>query len=338
MPRSIRPPGSQSHETLPPLREPPSHSDIAHCLAVRGLRQEIAGRRGAKAGGGEVKPLAIDLYCGLGGWTEGFLAEGYEVIGFDIERRPYPAQLVLQDVLTLHGSQFKDAAIIVASPPCQAYSHRAMPWGSLWLEHARMDDDGGPPGNYRGKNPVFNDLFQACFRIQREASEAAGRRIPMIIENVKGAQKHIGRAAWHYGSFYLWGDVPALMPFTHGRNSKLPPGNNRERKWADRPIQRLKDAFKNNGGSWFNIAHNTESGVGQNPDGRKVSDRNGKAYGGDFGWDGSAMRLGNSHSSGRKTASAQIAKIPFELARHIASVYKPEDHRAIERSGERLSM
>ena len=71
--------------------------------------------------------LAIDLFCGLGGWAEGFLAEGYSVVGFDNERRPYPGHLVLQDVTTLHGSQFKDAAVIVASPPCQAYSYRAMP-------------------------------------------------------------------------------------------------------------------------------------------------------------------------------------------------------------------
>lgn len=26
-----------------------------------------------------------DLFCGLGGWAEGFLAEGYAVTGFDIE-------------------------------------------------------------------------------------------------------------------------------------------------------------------------------------------------------------------------------------------------------------
>ena len=34
----------------------------------------------------------------------------------------YPAQLVVQDVLTLHGSQFRNVDLIVASPPCQEYS------------------------------------------------------------------------------------------------------------------------------------------------------------------------------------------------------------------------
>ena len=32
------------------------------------------------------KPLCIDGFCGLGGWAEGFLAEGWDVIGFDIEQ------------------------------------------------------------------------------------------------------------------------------------------------------------------------------------------------------------------------------------------------------------
>ena len=72
-----------------------------------------------------MKPLVFDLFCGLGGWSEPFLAEGYRAIGFDIEKHDYgtggyPGQLVLQDVLTLHGRQFRNAAVIVASPPCQA--------------------------------------------------------------------------------------------------------------------------------------------------------------------------------------------------------------------------
>ena len=147
-----------------------------------------------------MRPLAIDLYCGLGGWTDGLLAEGYEVVGFDIERHAYgehryPAQLVLQDVRTLHGSQFRDAALIVASPPCQAYSYRAMPWSRA-----------------RALGPPDNTLFEECFRIQREASAAAGRKIPLVVENVRGAQRWVGRARWNFGSFYLWGDVPALMP------------------------------------------------------------------------------------------------------------------------------
>jgi hypothetical protein len=157
----------------------------------------------------ECRPLAIDLFCGLGGWTDGLLAEGFEVIGFDIERHEYgehryPGPLVIQDVLTLHGSQFKDAALIVASPPCQAYSYRAMPWKRA-----------------RALPPPDNTLFDACFRIQREACQAAGHHIPLIVENVRGAQKWVGRARWNFGSFYLWGDVPALMPITF-RDSKVP--------------------------------------------------------------------------------------------------------------------
>lgn len=154
------------------------------------------------------RPLAVDLFCGLGGWTEGLLAEGYEVIGFDIEEHVYgneryPGKLVIQDVLTLHGSQFKDAALIVASPPCQAYSYRAMPWKRA-----------------KALPPPDNSLLEACFRIQREASEAAGHHIPMVVENVRGAQKWVGQSKAKFGSFHLWGDVPALLPYGDGIKAK----------------------------------------------------------------------------------------------------------------------
>ncbi len=154
-----------------------------------------------------MKPLAIDLYCGLGGWTEGLLAEGWDVIGFDIEQHAYgehryPGQLVIQDVLTLHGSQFRNADLIVGSSPCQEFSYRAMPW-----KRAKAL---GPP-------LLGMELFNAQFRIQREACEAAGRHVPLIVENVRGAIPWVGRSRWNAGSFHLWGDVPALMPALNPR-------------------------------------------------------------------------------------------------------------------------
>lgn len=291
------------------------------------------------------KPLCIDLFCGLGGWTEGFLAEGFDVIGFDIEQHVYgeeryPAQLVLQDVRTIHGSQFKDAAIIVASSPCQAYSYMAMPWKRAKQIAAALRGDGAFPEGYRGAQTIaeLNELFAQPARIQREACEAAGRFIPMIQENVKGAQPWVGPAQWRYGSFYLWGDVPALMPVPHKAVKVTtmgagwyPPGHPKHvagfafNTHADR-------ATKNAGGSWFNVAHNTTSGKGQNPDGRKVPDRivhqrdghahtrhltnpaehSGVKQGGSWFHDSRehTLRRHSSASTARKAASARIAKIP----------------------------
>ena len=196
----------------------------------------------------QLKPLCIDLFCGLGGWAEGFLAEGWDVIGFDIERHDYgtgvyPGQLVLQDVMTLHGSQIAKADCIVASPPCQEFSYyHRFPW--------------------KAPEPKLGiELFKAAFRI----AEQAGK--PVIVENVVGAQRWVSRSRYCWGSFHLWGNVPAIMP-----------------------IPRLGD-------------------------GRK-------GFGKDF--ESTPWAWHSSKSKARKAASAQIAKIPFELASYIARVYKPQ--------------
>ena len=233
------------------------------------------------------KPLAIDLFCGLGGWAEGALAEGYDVIGFDIEQHVYgdmryPAQLVIQDVLTLHGSQFKDAALIVASPPCQFFSYTAMPWTKAKALAAAVRAD-----------PVRLEkelaLFKACFRIQREACEAAGRHIPLVVENVRGAVPWVGKAKWAAGSMYLWGDVPALMPIY-------------------RHVKVKSFRFDGSGASF-------QSASVRDVEPRWFND-------GPLGPADSLASMG-SKPPRRKAASAMIAKIPEPLARHIAAVYRP---------------
>lgn len=345
-----------------------------------------------------MKPLAIDLFCGLGGWTEALLAEGWRVIGFDIERHQYwlpdaegetdgykhtkpvekrgwtqgcavslgiegatqkprtrlpeyPGQLVLQDVRTLHGAQFKDADLIVASPPCQEFSYRAMPW-----KRAKAL---GPP-------VAGLELFWQCWRIQHEACEAAGRHIPMIVENVRGANPWLAtKSVYNFGSFHLWGDVPPLMPkalrgklpyhhdtfalnkktcnkFTdprYGSGGRKVAVNFHEHEKTGKPgrsfqsaaVEGLKvPAEEGRITDIGKVARFTSRDCGIesqkqpiwfNDDKRKATKCGGDWFG--SGDDCSLMRRMSSKSSARKAASAQIAKIPPALARHIAQVFKP---------------
>lgn len=240
------------------------------------------------------KPLCIELYAGCFGWSAGWLEAGGRAVGFDLEHEPHHgdvpenAALVLQDVRTIHGAQFKDASLILASPPCQEFSYRAMPW-----KRAKAL---GPP-------VLGIELFWHCWRIQHEACEAAGRYIPMIVENVMGAQRWVGPAKWHYGSFYLWGDVPALMPIKFAKSFK-------------------------GAGNWFAPRIRKDGTIepisrGKLKATQKVED--GTKCGGDWFGPGvkSLMRNHSSKSPARKAASAQIAKIPMDLSRHIARTFKP---------------
>lgn len=241
-----------------------------------------------------MKPLAIELFAGLSGWGAGLIAEGFHVIAFDIvdmfretgARRPRGIELVIQDVLTIHGKQFRDAELICSSSPCQEFSYRSLPFKCCkaktpevlpaWWEkpEPKMEPEELAEWKaYQLANPLDPpmlglELFHAQFRIQREASEAAGRHIPLVVENVRGAQKWVGLAPWHFKSFFLFGDVPAMMPYPGNDGVKLP-NNGSPRRFDQRKRQRLS---RGNG----------------------------------------------------DPASAHLAKIPFELARYIASVYYPK--------------
>jgi hypothetical protein len=297
-----------------------------------------------------MKPLAIDLYCGLGGWTEGLLAERYHVIGFDIEQHAYgderyPAHLLIQDVKTLHGSQFKDASLIVASPPCQEFSYMAMPWSrAKQIARALRGQDEFPEG-YKGSRTIaeLTALFDACFRIQREASEAAGHKIPLVVENVKGAQPWVGPAAWNFGSYYLWGDVPALMPHTIGAVkvpsmdwSKYGEPGYKAVAFNDEAIRQIagRRTAPGNGsrftsvepaegrkhhGDWFRDPSCPSRQGGQSKP--RAEGRKGAGAGAEW-FDQNLCSL-PSKSPRRKAASAKIAKIPLALSSHIARVYRP---------------
>jgi hypothetical protein len=278
------------------------------------------------------RPLVLDIFCGLGGFSEGFIANGFRAIGFDIEAHDYgeggyPGQLVLRDVRSLFGSElvreYGVPAVIVASPPCQEFSYMAMPWSKAKEKMRKILAD--PAEQTR-----LTDLFNQCFRIQREVSAAAGLYVPLVVENVRGAQKWVGKARGNFGSFYLWGDVPALLPIpaqivqnqgiahrpngeTNFHGYKLP-GNNAPLRWEDREIKRLCDAGTKHGGDCFS-------------DPAWPGKQGGAKQGGDWfnsSCTTSISRTTSSRSPARKRASAEIAKIPLTLSSWLAKCFYPK--------------
>lgn len=230
----------------------------------------------------------------------------------------------------------------------------AMPWTRAKAQAAaiRADTTGA-------ELERLNELFNACFRIQREACEAAGRHIPMVVENVRGAIPWVGRSAWNFGSFHIWGDVPALMPIAkavkHPGHSlaknglkfgpdnlaielegrKVPgfrfDGSGRSFQTASVAASREEAApgqvYENglkHGGDWFSDPSSPSSPSRQGGQVRKkVAVAEGRKGAGAEWFDQNLCQV-SSNSTARKAASAKIAKIPLPLSRWIGRAWHPD--------------
>ena len=173
----------------------------------------------------------------------------------------------------------------------------AMPWSRAKQIAAALRGKGEFPEGYTGSRTVkeLTALFDACFRIQREAIEAAGHFIPLVVENVRGAQEWVGRSRWNYGSYHLWGDVPALMPL------------------AVSGIKRPGMDWKPPG----HPKHQTGAAFNSPP----AAGRKGVGSGAEW-WQNNSKQ--SSKSTQRREWSARIAMIPEPLARWIGRVYLPQ--------------
>jgi len=151
---------------------------------------------------------ALDLFCGRGGWSEGFNANGFECVGIDIMDVGYPYHLILQDVKTLDGKMFKDFDVIIGSPPCRDFSVAT---------HANKSIPNRiPPDPQKGL-----ELIHHFERIVREA-----RPTFWAMENVRRLEKFYDRKPiWHFyvsvrGKRSLWGNLqlPMLPDMRFTRN------------------------------------------------------------------------------------------------------------------------
>lgn len=155
----------------------------------------------------------LDLFCGMGGWATGLIDAGHNVTGYDIAdfSDVYPGKFIQVDLLNFND--FPQADVIVASPPCTEFSKASFP--KTWKSVQRFPPD-----------------TNGAIRLFRRAYEIVELARPKyyIIENVRGAQKFMGKAREHKGSRYLWGDYPSFAveesPALYGK-WKMPPNPRR---------------------------------------------------------------------------------------------------------------
>lgn len=83
-----------------------------------------------------MKPRLLDLFCGAGGASAGYVRAGFDVVGVDINKQPhYPFEFVQMDAMDalergdIGGRSIVEFDAIHASPPCQSYSQATR---NLW--------------------------------------------------------------------------------------------------------------------------------------------------------------------------------------------------------------
>jgi len=152
---------------------------------------------------------ALDLFCGLGGWSDGLAMEGFDVLGVDIEAKIaelYKHPVICTDVRMLDGSRFTGFDLIVGSPPCREFTTMAKAFGHRWKKPPCLDSGLELVNSFLG----FVDAAQPRF---------------WLMENHPNLAKYIGeykvQARLSKGMRRgFWGDFPNfLIPCDYGKPS-----------------------------------------------------------------------------------------------------------------------
>jgi len=145
---------------------------------------------------------ALDLYCGLGGWSDGLVLEGFEVMGIEINPEIaslYKHPVLVEDVRNLRGEQFPNYDLIVGSPPCRDFSVVGDVFGHTWKR----------PPDPEGKGM---ELVNAFLRVVKDANPKFWlmENVPRLADYFENPRfstylgvKHMKRS--------FWGNFPAFL-------------------------------------------------------------------------------------------------------------------------------
>ena len=77
----------------------------------------------------DLKPKLLDLYCGAGGCSAGYVRAGFDVTGVDLHPQPkYPFPFIQADAIEYLLTHWREFDAVHASPPCQEHSPSTLVW------------------------------------------------------------------------------------------------------------------------------------------------------------------------------------------------------------------
>lgn len=164
----------------------------------------------------------LDCFCGMGGVSDGFALEGFDVTGIDIVdaqvKLGYKHKCIHADMLTLDGKDFQGYDVIWESPPCRDVCQMS------FVGKGSIRSDGSkwawkdPPNIERARLMVitcmkFIEDAKPTFWIM-ENSHLLKRYIPQKPRQISNIQRTMRRA--------FWGNYPNFL---------MPTVNNETLKW-----------------------------------------------------------------------------------------------------------
>ena len=150
----------------------------------------------------------LDCFCGMGGVSDGFALEGFDVTGIDIVDAPkmlgYKHRFIQADMLTLKGEDYRGYDVVWGSPPCRDFSYLTFIFGKKWKQ---------PPNPAKGMNLVncylnFVKKAKPKFWIMENVSRLSEYTYLFPPRQISKVAPTMRRA--------FWGNFPTfLMPMTN---------------------------------------------------------------------------------------------------------------------------
>ena len=175
---------------------------------------------------------ALDLFCGLGGWSDGLSLEGFEVSGVEINEKVaslYKHPVIVSDIRHLNPEDFRGYDLIVGSPPCRDFSKLAFAGRKRWKI---------PPDPWGNGLDLINE-FLVFVRIARPKYWLM-ENVPYLVNYYRVTPRTTTYLSKTMRRSF-WGNYPAfLIPRDYNKKRFYKPGEFMQPRWDIYPRKNLQ--------------------------------------------------------------------------------------------------